>query len=115
MRQQSSDDALYLMRHSCAHVMAEAIQRLFPGVLLVYGPPLDTGFYYDMYVPEDNPISSDDFERIEAEMKKIIEENRPFTRYETSRRRRAWTSSRPRAASTRSTTPSARSKRAATN
>jgi len=75
-------DALYLMRHSCAHVMAEAIQRLFPGVLLVYGPPLDNGFYYDMYVPPERPISSEDFQAIEAEMAKIIAEDKPFTRYE---------------------------------
>jgi threonyl-tRNA synthetase len=75
-------DALRLMRHSAAHVMAEAIQRLFPGVLLVYGPPLESGFYYDMALPEGVSISSDDFERIEAEMGRIVEEDRPFTRYE---------------------------------
>lgn len=73
-------DALMLIRHSCAHVMAEAIQRLFPGVDLVYGPPLETGFYYDMAVPEDRPLSSEDFEAIEAEMAKIVAEDRPFTR-----------------------------------
>jgi len=79
---ESSADALFLIRHSAAHVMAEAIQKLFPGVLLVYGPPVDDGFYYDMYVPPDGPISSDDFEKIEAEMAKIIAEDRPFIRYE---------------------------------
>lgn len=73
-------DMLYLVRHSAAHVMAEAIQRVIPGVQLVYGPPLETGFYYDMAVPENRPISSNDFERIEAEIEKIISENRPFTR-----------------------------------
>lgn len=73
-------DALYLLRHSTAHVMAEAIQRLWPQAQLAYGPPLDHGFYYDIAL--DEPISSDDFPRIEAEMKKIVEENRPFTRYE---------------------------------
>ena len=52
-------DALYMIRHSCAHVMAEAIQRVIPGVLLVYGPPLETGFYYDMHVPEGRPITSE--------------------------------------------------------
>jgi threonyl-tRNA synthetase len=79
---ESSPDALYLIRHSAAHVMAEAIQKLFPGVLLVYGPPVEDGFYYDMFVPHDAPISSDDFERIEAEMAKIVAEDRPFIRYE---------------------------------
>ena len=76
------ENALYLLRHSCAHVMAEAIQRVVPGVQLVYGPPVDNGFYYDMYVPEDHPLSSDDFDRIEKEMAAIIREDRPFTRYE---------------------------------
>lgn len=75
-------DALYLLRHSCAHVMAEAIQRLWPQAILAYGPPLDNGFYYDIAL--ETPISSDDFEAIEIEMNKIIEENRPFARYEMS-------------------------------
>lgn len=75
-------DALFLLRHSTAHVMAEAIQRVRPGVLLVYGPPLETGFYYDMAVPADKPLTSGDFEAIEAEMAKIVAEDRAFTRYE---------------------------------
>src|SRR6266566_40968 len=73
-------DALTVLRHSTAHVMAEAIQRLWPNVKLAYGPPLETGFYYDMAL--DAPISSNDFPRIEAEMEKIVKEDRPFTRYE---------------------------------
>jgi threonyl-tRNA synthetase len=73
-------DALFMLRHSTAHVMAEAIQRLWPAVKLAYGPPLENGFYYDIAL--DTPISSDDFPKIEAEMKKIVAENRPFTRYE---------------------------------
>ncbi|MEM9296118.1 MAG: threonine--tRNA ligase, partial [Planctomycetota bacterium] len=77
---QHKADALYLLRHSTAHVMAEAIERLYPGTLLAYGPPLDTGFYYDMAL--DTPISSDRFGDIEAEMKRIVEEDRPLTRYE---------------------------------
>ncbi|MDG2094759.1 MAG: threonine--tRNA ligase [Phycisphaerales bacterium] len=79
---ESSDDALWLIRHSAAHVMAEAIERLWPEVQLVYGPPVDGGFYYDMWLPDGQRISSDDFERIEQEMKSIIDEKRPFTRYE---------------------------------
>jgi len=73
-------DALYLLRHSTAHVMAEAIERLFPDTLLAYGPPLDTGFYYDLSL--DTPISTTDFARIEDEMRSIVAEDRPFTRYE---------------------------------
>ncbi len=75
-------DALFMIRHSAAHVMAEAIQRVIPGVQLVYGPPLDTGFYYDMAIPEDRPLSSDDFDAIEKEINAIIKEDRPFTRYD---------------------------------
>jgi len=62
--------------------MAEAIQRLFPHVRLVYGPPLETGFYYDISFEGGKAISTDDFPAIEAEMARIVAENRPFTRYE---------------------------------
>src|SRR5690606_36372084 len=72
-------DALYLLRHSAAHVMAEAIQCLWPEAQLAYGPPLENGFYYDIYL--ETPISSDDFPRIEEEMRKIVAEGRSFTRY----------------------------------
>lgn len=61
------EGAMYLLRHSTAHVMAEAIQRVVPGAMLVYGPPLDTGFYYDIAFPEDRPLREGDFEAIEAE------------------------------------------------
>jgi len=79
-------DALQLIRHSCAHVMAEAIAKLFPHAKLVYGPPLDTGFYYDISFEGGRAISTEDFPAIEAEMAKIISENRPFTRCEMSLR-----------------------------
>lgn len=75
-------DALWLLRHSAAHVMAEAIASVVPGVQLVYGPPVENGFYYDLAVPEDRPLSSEDFEAIEAAMQRIVDEDRPFTRYE---------------------------------
>src|SRR5690349_14241526 len=75
-------DALLVLRHSTAHVMAEAIQRLWPEAKLAYGPALETGFYYDIAL--DAPISANDFPKIEAEMAKIVGENRPFTRYELS-------------------------------
>jgi threonyl-tRNA synthetase len=73
-------EALLVLRHSTAHVMAEAIHRLWPQAQLAYGPALETGFYYDIAL--DAPISSNDFEKIEAEMAKIVAEDRPFTRYE---------------------------------
>lgn len=77
-----TDDALFLIRHSAAHVMAEAILKLIPGAQLVYGPPVDDGFYYDIAIPSERPLSSSDFEAIEAEMARIIAEDRAFTRYE---------------------------------
>ncbi len=73
-------DAMYLLRHSAAHVMAEAIEDLWPDTQLAYGPALDNGFYYDIAL--DTPISSTDFEKIEAKMAQIISQERPFNRYE---------------------------------
>ena len=73
-------NAIYLLRHSAAHVMAEAITRLYPQTKLAYGPPVETGFYYDMEL--DHKLTADDFVKIEEEMKKILAENRAFTRYE---------------------------------
>jgi threonyl-tRNA synthetase len=68
--------ALGVLRHSCAHVMARAIMRLFDGVSLAFGPTTGTGYYYDFDLP--HKISEDDFPRIEAEMAKIIQEGEPF-------------------------------------
>jgi len=76
-------DSLYVMRHSCAHVMAEAICSLFPQAKLVYGPPVENGFYYDIDL--DRPLSQEDFAAIEAKMAEIVKADRPFTRYEMSR------------------------------
>jgi threonyl-tRNA synthetase len=73
-------DALDVMRHSCAHVMARAVMRLFPGVQLAFGPTIDNGFYYDIDAP--TPLKEDDFPKIEAEMKKIVEQAEPFERFE---------------------------------
>mgnify|MGYP000287327187 CR=1 FL=1 len=75
-------EALEVLRHSCAHVMARAVMRLFPGVELGFGPTVDSGFYYDFRL--EHPISESDFPRIEAEMAKIIAEDEPFERLETS-------------------------------
>ncbi len=76
-------DALFLIRHSAAHVMAEAIQHLWPGTRLAYGPPVDNGFYYDIDCP--HAITEADFPAIEAEIDRIIAEDRPFCRYEMDR------------------------------
>ena len=76
-------DALGVLRHSCAHVMARAVMRLYPGVGLAFGPTLGTGFYYDFDL--QTPISEDDFPRIEAEMQKIIDAAEPFERFSLPR------------------------------
>ena len=81
--QPTSAEALKVMRHSAAHVMAEAIQDVVgKDVLLAYGPPTDTGFFYDMFVPDGKKFSSDQFEAINRRMEEIIREDRPITRYE---------------------------------
>ncbi|MFN7374646.1 MAG: threonine--tRNA ligase [bacterium] len=77
-----SADALKLVRHSAAHIMAEAIGRVVPGALLVYGPALEDKFYYDIKFPEDRPLREGDFAKIEEEMGRIVSEDRKFTRYE---------------------------------
>ena len=64
------------LRHSCAHIMATAILRLWPQAQFAYGPPVENGFYYDFQL--DHRITPDDFEKIEAEMKKITKENQKF-------------------------------------
>jgi threonyl-tRNA synthetase len=77
-------DSLQVLRHSAAHVMAEAVCNLFPETKLVYGPPLEDGFYYDIDL--DHSISTEDFPRIEEEMERIIKEKRPFRRHEMNRK-----------------------------
>ncbi len=80
---QPDPDGLYLIRHSAAHVMAEAIQDVLgKDIQLAYGPPTDTGFFYDMFVPEGKKISSEQFDAINKRIAEIIKENRPFTRFE---------------------------------
>ncbi len=75
--------SLGILRHSCAHVMARAVMRLFPDVELAFGPTTGHGFYYDMALP--HAVSEDDFPRIEAEMAKIIATGEPFERFITDR------------------------------
>jgi len=71
------------LRHSASHIMATAILRLFPDAKLDIGPPTDTGFYYDIDL--EHKFTADDLVKIEAEMKKIADENQPFLRKEVSR------------------------------
>lgn len=73
-------ESLEVLRHSCAHIMARAVMRLFPGTQLAFGPALANGFYYDIDSP--TPITEADFPRIEAEMKRIVAAGEPFERFE---------------------------------
>ncbi len=72
-------DALELARHDFAHVLAEAVQALFPGTQITFGPSTDDGFYYD-FAPKDRQFTEDDLPAIEAEMRKIIARNEPLVR-----------------------------------
>jgi len=76
-------EALDVLRHSAAHVMARAVMRLYKGVSLAFGPTTSGGFYYDFDLPEK--ISEDDFAKIEAEMKNIIKAKEPFERVDLTR------------------------------
>jgi threonyl-tRNA synthetase len=82
-RDKDDPDALYVLRHSSAHLLAEAVRRLYPGVKIAIGPPIENGFYYDFDFPE--PVREEDLERIEAEINRELEEGREWTRQEVSR------------------------------
>jgi threonyl-tRNA synthetase len=82
-RDSEDADALAVLRHSSAHLLAEAVLRLYPGVKIAIGPPIADGFYYDFEFPE--PISEDDLDAIEAEMRREIDEGRSWTRQELAR------------------------------
>ncbi len=72
------DDALELIRHDCAHVLAEAVQELFPGTQVTIGPVIENGFYYDF--ARETPFTIDDLPVIEKKMREIIQRNKPFTK-----------------------------------
>jgi threonyl-tRNA synthetase len=82
-RDREDPDALYVLRHSAAHLLAEAARRLYPGTKVANGPPIENGFYYDFEFPE--PISEDDLPRLEEEIRREIEEGREWERSEVDR------------------------------
>jgi threonyl-tRNA synthetase len=82
VRDKADPDALYVLRHSCAHLLAEAVRRLYPGVKIAIGPPIEQGFYYDFEFPQ--PIAEDDLARIEDEVSRELAEGREWTREEVS-------------------------------
>jgi threonyl-tRNA synthetase len=77
-----SERGLYTIRHSTAHVLAQAVLDLFPGASFGIGPPVEDGFYYDFSLPGEGTFSPDDLERIEARMREIMAEQQPFVRDE---------------------------------
>jgi threonyl-tRNA synthetase len=80
----SGDDALDLIRHDAAHVLAESVLELYPGVKISIGPPIENGFYYDFQFPESTSVSDADFGRIEQRMREHIDADEPFVRQEIS-------------------------------
>jgi threonyl-tRNA synthetase len=82
-RDADDPDALYVLRHSAAHLLAEAVRRLYPGVKIAIGPPIENGFYYDFEFPE--PIGEDALERIEEEIRRELAEGRSWEREEITR------------------------------
>src|SRR4051812_42735985 len=80
-----SDDGREVLRHSTAHVMAQAVSDLFPGARYAIGPAIADGFYYDFDLPNGQHFSDDDLERIEARMREIVKADEPFVREELDR------------------------------
>ena len=76
----TSEEGIAIIRHSAAHIMAQAVQRLFPNTKVTIGPVIENGFFYD-FDPE-KPFTEEDLEKIEKEMEKIVKENYPFVRSE---------------------------------
>jgi threonyl-tRNA synthetase len=78
-----SEDGLRVLRHSAAHVLAQAVCELYPGTRYAIGPAIENGFYYDLELPE--PLSAGDLNRIEQKMRKIVKQDQPFIREELAR------------------------------
>ena len=79
------NEKLQTIRHSCAHVMTEAILHLYPGTKIAIGPSIDNGFYYDFDFPQDTKFTENDFPKVEKEMRKILSGNHEFIRKEVSK------------------------------
>lgn len=77
-----SEQGMHTIRHSTSHVMAQAIQDLWPGTQLAIGPPVEYGFYYDVQLPGDQTLSEDDLDTIDAKMREIVAADQPFERHE---------------------------------
>ena len=84
LTERSGEEALALIRHDTAHVLATAVLDLYPGVKISIGPAIENGFYYDFEFPEGVTVNDADFERIEAEMRRHIDADEPFVREDVS-------------------------------
>jgi len=78
---EKNDETLHILRHSASHIMAQAVQKLFPTAKLAIGPAVDNGFYYDFDL-EGHAFTEEDLQKIEEEMKSILKQNLTFERYE---------------------------------
>jgi threonyl-tRNA synthetase len=82
--ERSGSEALDLIRHDAAHVLAEAVTELYPGVKISIGPPIENGFYYDFDFPDGTSLSEQDLEKIEQRMREHVAADEPFTREDVS-------------------------------
>ena len=82
IKMEKNNETLGVLRHSTSHIMAQAVQKLFPSAKLAIGPSTDTGFYYDFDLTDGHAFTEDDLQKIEDEMKNIIKQNLTFERYE---------------------------------
>jgi threonyl-tRNA synthetase len=80
-----TDDGRHVLRHSTAHVLAQAVLQLWPGAKFAIGPPIEDGFYYDFDLPGGATFTDEDLERIEARMREIVAEAQPFERTEMTK------------------------------
>ena len=81
----ASDEGLEVLRHSTAHVLAQAVLALYPGATFSIGPPIEDGFYYDFDLPDGQTFSDEDLEQISSKMKEIVGRRQPFVRSEVER------------------------------
>ena len=81
----ASDEGLEVLRHSTAHVLAQAVLALYPGATFSIGPPIEDGFYYDFDLPDGQTFSDEDLEKISSKMKEIVGRKQPFVRSEVER------------------------------
>ena len=81
-KMEKNNETLSVLRHSCSHIMAQAVQKLFPQAKLAIGPSTDSGFYYDFDLTDGYAFTQEDLVKIEEEMKNIIKQNLTFERFE---------------------------------